>query len=528
MAYYKDMREHMRLLESKGLLIRVTRPINKNTEMMPLVRWQYRGLPEEARKAFFFENVIDSKGKKYDMPVLVASNAASTEIYALGMMCQPGEIMEKLAQAQWNPILPVMVEKGPAQEVVYMGERLMERGCLDEIPVPISTPGFDNAPYLTTANWVTKDPETGIRNVGNYRGQLRSPTRMGINLNWPQHMRQHWEKCRAMGKPLDAAIAIGVTPNICYLSVTKVPYGVDEFAVAGGIAGEPVELIKCKTVDVEVPAHSEIVIEGILPTDSIEWEGPFGEHTGYVYGRGPRPYLNVTCITRRKDAVYNAFISQFPPSESSKMRQTGDNAVVYNFLKYQRGYDGIKDVCWHEESGAWQFLVISMKKAYPAQSWQVLKNADTYTPWQGKMIIVVDEDIDARDPDSVIWALCYRMQPHRDILITQGKMASLDPSAAPPGTPHPPGYDEQPTSSMLIDATIKWDYPPIALPAKKYMEGARKIWEELGLPKLNPKVPWHGRSLGLWSKEDEEVCDLATQGDYYTNGERIAQKRIKL
>jgi 4-hydroxy-3-polyprenylbenzoate decarboxylase len=238
--------------------------------------------------------------------------------------------------------------------------------------------------------------------------------------------------------------------------------------------------------------------------------------------------LNVTCITRRKDAVYNAFISQFPPSESSKMRQTGDNAVVYNFLKYQRGYDGIKDVCWHEESGAWQFLVISMKKAYPAQSWQVLKNADTYTPWQGKMIIVVDEDIDARDPDSVIWALCYRMQPHRDILITQGKMASLDPSAAPPGTPHPPGYDEQPTSSMLIDATIKWDYPPIALPAKKYMEGARKIWEELGLPKLNPKVPWHGRSLGLWSKEDEEVCDLATQGDYYTNGERIAQKRIKL
>ena len=115
----------MRLLESKGLVIRVTRPINKNTEMMPLVRWQYRGLPEEARKAFFFENVVDSKGKKYDMPVLVASNAASTEIYALGMMCQPGEIMEKLAQAQRHPIVPVMVEKGPAQEVVYMGDRLI-------------------------------------------------------------------------------------------------------------------------------------------------------------------------------------------------------------------------------------------------------------------------------------------------------------------------------------------------------------------------------------------------------------------
>jgi 4-hydroxy-3-polyprenylbenzoate decarboxylase len=528
MAYYKDLREHMETLEAKGKLIRVERQMNKDTELMPLVRWQYRGLAEEQRKAFLFENVVDARGKKYDMPVLVASNAASTEIYALGMMCQPNEIMEKFAQAQQHPIEAKLVKQGPAQEVVYAGKNLMERGCLDEIPVPVSTPGFDNAPYLTCANWVSKDPETGIRNVGNYRGQIRSQTRMGINCTWPQHLRQHWEKCRAKGKPLEAAIAIGVTPNICYLSVTKIPYGVDEFAVAGAIAGEPIELVKCKTVDVEVPATSELVIEGVLPTDSLEWEGPFGEHTGYVFGRGQRPYFNVTAITHRKDAIYNVFFSQFPPSESSKMRQTSDNAVVYHMLKYVRGIEGIKDVCFHEESGSYQFLVISMKKAYPVQVWQALKLADAFNPWQGKMIIAVDEDIDARDPDSVIWALCYRMQPHRDILITQGKVASLDPSAAPPGTPLPPGYAEQPTSSMLIDATIKWDYPPIALPAQKYMEHSKKIWEELGLPKLTPKVPWYGRSLGLWSKGDQEAADLAVTGDYYTNGEKIAENRLKL
>ena len=120
------------------------------------------------------------------------------------------------------------------------------------------------------------------------------------------------------------------------------------------------------------------------------------------------------------------------------------------------------------------------------------------------------------------------MQPHRDILITQGKVASLDPSAAPPGTPLPPGYAEHPTSSLLIDATIKWDYPPIALPAQKYMETAKKIWEELGLPKLTPKVPWYGRSLGLWAKEDEEAAALAVKGQHYRTGKKIAKNRLKL
>lgn len=196
MAYYKDLREHIKALESNNKLIRIGTLINKDTELMPLVRWQFRGLPEEEREAFLFENVTDAKGKKHDMPVLVASHAASRQVYAIGMMCQPDEIMEKWARAQLNPIEPKMVKDGPVHEVVHVGSSLLEHGGLDELPVPISTPGFDNAPYLTCANWVSKDPETGIRNVGNYRGMLKSKTRTGINCPPSKHLRAHWDKCK--------------------------------------------------------------------------------------------------------------------------------------------------------------------------------------------------------------------------------------------------------------------------------------------------------------------------------------------
>ncbi len=529
MGYYKDVRELVKTLEEHGKLVRVKDEINKDTDLMPLVRWQFRGLPEEQRKAFLFENVVGANGRKYNGSALVAAHGASTEVYALGMMCKPEEILEKWKWAQTHPVEPKMVDNGVCQEEIHVGEGLLEHGGLTEFPVPISTPGFDNAPYLTAANWVTKDPETGIRNVGNYRSMIKSSTRAGIRCVWPQHLRQHWEKCRARGIPLQAAIVVGVPPNIGYVAVTKLSYGVDEYTIAGGISGEPVELVKCKTVDIEVPATAEIVIEGQLPTDSLEREGPFGEHTGYALGQEPCPYFNVTCITHRRNPVTVAFISQFPPSESSKLRMTSNNAVLYNLLKHERGIEGIKDVSWHEESGASQWVVISLKKAYPAQVWQALKEADAFESSMGKVIIAVDEDIDAKDPDSVIWALCFRMQPAKDILITPGKAAHLDPSAGPPGAELPPGYASPSTSSILIDATMKWDYPPTALPAQEFMENAKRIWEGLGLPSLSPKVPWYGRSLGAWTKQNEEEAELAVKGEYFQTGEKLAkEERVKL
>ncbi len=478
MAYYRDLRQYLKALEESNKLVRIRREINKDTELHPLVRWQFRGLPESERKGFLFERMTDAKGRKYSIPVAIAIHAASSEIYAAAMKCKPHEISDTWTKAQLNPIEPRMVETGPVHEEVHVGDSLLEHGGMEEFPVPISTPGFDNAPYLTAANWVSKDPDTGIRNIGNYRSMVKSKTRLGVLARGTQHLRLHWEKCRKQGKPLQAAIVIGPIPNVGLTATAKIPFGVDEYAVAGGIAGEPVELVKCKTVDIEVPATAEIVLEGELPVDAMEVEGAFGEFSGYMGMPGTNPFFNITCITHRKNPIYNAFLSQFPPSESSKLRQVGAEAALKKFLKYDCNVSGVLDVAFHQACGSAPYVVIRMKKSFPSAAWQALNGVSAYAPNLGKFIVVVDEDIDPWDADSVNWALSFRVQPHRDIQIIMGKESSLDPSSAPPTDPdkrYPPPHG---CSSLLINATMKWPYPPVSLPKKEYMEKARQIWEE--------------------------------------------------
>ena len=155
MAYYRDLREHVETLEQAGLLTRIKRSINKDTEMHPLVRWQFRGLDESQRRAFYFEHVVDSGGRRYDIPVLIGGLAASQKIYALGLRCDDKEVEELWTQALQKPVAPILVKDGPVKEVIYKGENLQARGGLEELPVPISTPGFDNAPYFTAGCWIT-------------------------------------------------------------------------------------------------------------------------------------------------------------------------------------------------------------------------------------------------------------------------------------------------------------------------------------------------------------------------------------
>ena len=161
---YKDLHEHLEALDKKGLLVRVEREINKDTELHPLVRWQYRGgIAEEDRKAFFFENVTDAKGKKFDMPVVVGALAANPEIYCTGVGCNREDLGEIWRKALEAPIGCLMQDKGPVQDVVITGDELGKEGNgTDRFPVPISTPGFDNAPYTTCSHWISKDIETGI------------------------------------------------------------------------------------------------------------------------------------------------------------------------------------------------------------------------------------------------------------------------------------------------------------------------------------------------------------------------------
>ncbi len=529
MRYYEDLREYIKVLEDSNKLCRIKSKINKDTELHPLVRWQFQGrLPEEELKAFLFENVVDVKGRTYTTPVLVAAHAASRQIYALAMKCQPEEITTRWEQAQLSPIEPEIIQNGAVQEEVHMGDNLLEHGGLEEFPIPIATPGFDNAPYFTAGNWITKDPETSISNVGVHRAMVKSKTRIGCLISTPvQHIGLHRQKYRKAGIPvMPAAVVIGPTPNVLLVACIRVPYGTNELAIAGGIAGEPLQLVKCKTVDIEVPARAEIVIEGEIPTDFLEKDGPFGEHTGYMGMGWPTAYMNITCITHRKKPIWDAFQSLFPPSESSLLRTIGMGASYHKFLKHDCGIPSLLDVVFHENSGAAQFCVIRLENCPQADVWKALNAVAYFEPGHAKITVAVDEDIDPRDPDSIIWALCYRMQPDHDILILPGKMPLLDPSVAP--REGAKGYGGHTTNySVVINATRKWDYPPTALPGKEFMERARKIWEKEGLPPLNPKIPWHGVLLGYWPKEYKEAAELALKGEHYKTGEKLAQGRIE-
>jgi len=527
---FKDLRTCLEELKRRELLFTITRLIDKDSELMPLVRWQYRGLKEEERRAFLFTNVTDGRGRSYDASVAVAALGASRQVYAAALGCAVEEIRDRWIRAAASAVEPVLVKSSsaPVKEEIHGPEEVKREGFgMDEFPVPISTPGYDPAPFVTSGHWVTKDAETGIRNVGNYRGHVKAPDRLGLQLFPTQHEGIHWSQRMERGQDhLECAIVIGAPPTVAMTAVAKLPYGVDEFAVAGALAGEPIELVQCETVDLEVPAAAEIVIEGRIMTRYAEPEAPFGEFTGFVGERTLHPCFELTCVTHRKRPIWQAFISQFPPSESTKIRGIANEANYYDLLKNHCNVPSVLDVVFHEAAGAMFLVVIRLKKRSPAQRMQALLAA-ALDPTYGKILIAVDDDVDPYDLDAVMWAATTRMQPHLDVQIIQQRASMLDPSAAHPDAPREQQWYPEPrgAGAMLIDATRKWDYPPVSLPKEEFMLRARHIWEEERLPALTPKRPWYGYPLGPWPAEWEEEADMAVKGRYFETGEKLREQR---
>ncbi|MCG8544502.1 MAG: UbiD family decarboxylase, partial [Alphaproteobacteria bacterium] len=268
---YHDLQEHVAALDAAGLLLRVDTPVNKDTQMHALVRWQFRGgLAEAERKAFLFTNITDSKGRRFDMPVLVGGLAANPAIYCIGMGVAREEIGPTWERAIAQPIAPRVVNQAPCHEAVIEGAALQGAGNgMDALPVPVSTPGFDSAPYLTMTCCITRDPETGTQNVGTYRVALKAPDRNVVRMATRAGGAEgylHWEKYRARGEPMPIAVVVGAPPAVIYTAPQKLRIGEEELAVAGGIVGEPINVVKAHSVDLLVPAESELVVEGLIDT----------------------------------------------------------------------------------------------------------------------------------------------------------------------------------------------------------------------------------------------------------------------
>ncbi|HEX3884552.1 MAG TPA: UbiD family decarboxylase [Stellaceae bacterium] len=522
---YPDLHEHLAALKEKGLLVSIDRPIDKDAEMHPLVRWQFvGGMAEAERKAFLFTNITDARGRTYDFPVVVGGVAANRDIYAVGMGVPVEGIAAKWDQALAHPIPPRRVNDAPCHDVVITGDDLKGEGHgLDILPIPVSTPGFDSAPTLTATNVITKDPETGVQNMGTYRAALKAPDRLVVRMATRVGGAggyRHYQKHQKRGdKRMPCAIVLGCPPYVAFMGPQKLPLDVDEFDVAGGLAGAPINVVRARTVDLVVPAEAEVVIEGLIDTEYVEPEAPFGESHGHVALEEYNMPMTVTAITHRRGAIIPSYISQVAPSESSVVKRVAYEPLFLAHLRDTLSLTGVRKVSLHEPlTGLLRVLLISVAKGTSrTEIWRALYGAASFKGDMGKICIAVDEDIDADNADAILWAMAYRMTPREDIQI-------LDHRGQGHGPKREHGGDED--STLLIDATMKGDLPPLALPKREYMERAKSIWEELGLPALRPQPPWFGYSLGDWHDEWDEAAARAAKGEYLENG-RISLGRRK-
>lgn len=510
-----DFQEHLANLEKAGLVTRIDKPVCKDTEIHPLVRWQFLGgYPEAERRAFVFTNVHGAKGEKYDIPVVVGALAASEQIYAMGMGVPVDKLGEVWIRGIATPIPPVLIDKAPCQEVVITGAALEKSGGIGQLPVPISTPGFDAAPYLTATCCVTKDPETGVRNMGTYRAGLKAWDRLGVRMASRLSGAggyAHWLKYQKLGQPMPCAIVLGAAPVVAFTGPQKLSVDQDEMAVAGGLAGRAMRVVRCKTVDLEIPANAEIVVEGLIDTAMLEPEGPFGESHGHIALEDFNMSMRVTAITMKKKPVFASILSEVTPSESSILKKSAYEALFYAHLRNHLEIKGIKRVVMHEPlTNLRKVLFIEMAHGTPqSEVWRALNGAATLQAQCGKIVIAVSEDIDARNTDAIFWSLAYRFDPKADTLIVPHKAGGHGPKAGAGGE----------ESSILMDATLKHKTSPLALPAKKYMDRSRALWEELGLPRLPPaQPPWHGYELGDWAPDWQAFADNAAKGDWVANG----------
>lgn len=426
---FGDLREFLNYLETKGELIRIREEVDVMFEIAAYIR----KTSDIQGPALLFENVKGSA-----MPV-VGGLFATTQrlLFALGVSNQQ-QAVKMLIESMENPIASIVVPNGSCNEVIYRGDDV----DLGKLPVPTYS-SKDGGPFLTMGVAISRDPETNARNLGIYRFQVKGKRRLGVNA---QQLTRQLVRAEAKNQGLPVAIALGTSPELLIGSEWHAPFGVDEMGLACGIHRSPIELTKAVTVDLEVPASAEIIIEGMALANEREIEGPFGEFTGYYQPATPKPVIEVTAITHRQKPIFLAGLTGMPTTDNHVLKQVSIEASYHLALK--RNFPGVKAVHFPNCGGANFLLIVSMKKSQQYEARSLIAAAMSLIG--PKFVIVVDEDIDIYNLEKVLWAVSNRSQPDEDVIILpriQG--APLDPSARSRYT----------TSAMGIDATTPIDRP---------------------------------------------------------------------
>jgi len=471
MTSYKDLREFVKVLEEENELLRVNAEVDWKYEVSG---WVWKSQRANG-PALLFENIKGYPGHK-----LFTYGLGSYRRIALAMGLPKNtsvkELIKEYRRRTEKPLEPTLSKWGPCKENIDKGEAVN----LLKFPVPHWHPRDGGRYMITWAAVISKDPETGVRNVGLYRGMIVDRNTIALGFLPFSHLGLHYSKAEERGEPLPLAIAIGCDELLVMAAAAPFPPGVDEMTMAGALKGEPIELVKCETIDLEVPANSEIVLEGeLLPYERVE-EGPFGEHTGY-HG-GPvrmRPIFKVKCVSYRNNPIFRGTLETKPICEDHVIESINVPAVA---LKTLEGIvPGVLNVYTPPFGDSWLSAIVQIRQYYVGHARDVahvLLGSNVGRHF--KVVIVVDEDIDPFNIEEVWWALTTRVQASRDIEIVRFRRTSRsDPSA--------PREGPEITDKMVIDATKKLDYPyepawgstwaPTAIPPEEVLELVERKWK---------------------------------------------------
>lgn len=459
----EDLRTAIDRLRSHGELADVTGEVHWDRELGTLTREALR----RKGPALLFRNITDYNKPDARCGQLVTNLLASNRRLSLllGYDEPPGhdEIVGHVLRKNAERVPPVLVDDGPVHDVVVTGDDV----DLAELPVP-RWHHLDGGRYINTfAAIVTKDPEDGSVNLGVYRGMLSGRNKIPMLLVPSQHWGLHWAKHLERNKPMQVACVYGWHPVMDFLAGSPIPKGVSEYDVMGAYLGAPVPLVKCRTVDLEVPASAEIVVEGYISPDpdTYELEGPFGEFTGYVSDvPTKRPTIQVTAMTHRQSPIFRGTLEGSLPGasgENSHMSALQRAAIAWRTLE-NAGVPGVRDVYVHPVTNG-TTIAVQIRKVNEGHAKWVASAlwSSGAALYRYKNVIVVDEDIDISDYSALDWAIAYRVRAGTDdVVVMPGSFGSpIDPS-----TPLEERSVAQLGSGLwnrvLIDATKTWRYAP--------------------------------------------------------------------
>jgi 4-hydroxy-3-polyprenylbenzoate decarboxylase len=483
---YTDLADFLADLEKRRLLTRIVEPVSPDLEIAAVTDRACKSAGGGPALRF-------DRPTGYDMPV--ASNVygsyermclalgvkslddLASEIDELMTPQMPSGIMDAIKMlpmvGRLRDLMPKTVGDAPCQEVVERD------GRLDALPILKCWPE-DGGKYITFPLVFTRDPESGMRNIGTYRMQVFDGRTTG--MHWQRHKggAQHYRVAERLGKRLEVAVALGPEPVLPYCATAPMPEGLDELLLAGFLSRRRIELVRCVTVDLEVPASSHIVLEGYVEPGARRREGPFGDHTGLYSQPDDYPVFHLTCITRRKNPIYLTTVVGVPPMEDAYLGLASERIFLPMIRKT---LPEIVDMHFPAHGIFHNLVIVSIDKRYPGHARKIMNAFWGLGQLMfSKVIVVVDKEIDVHNPGEVAWIVGTHIDPLRDIQMTKGPVDDLDDAA------DLPAYG----GKMGVDATRKWvsegyvrSWPARVATTEAVGRRASEIWSRL-FPRASP------------------------------------------